>query len=320
MGVKQFIGNQIAEGAKEYVENELDKIKKSGKDVVSYKNTYAAFNLIKYKTELRIFIFSTLVSIIFLGFYGYLIYLNIDVYSLRHIIIYSVLSVLLIISLGFNIAFYPMKKKKMSTNEKAKRKNIIEKEKNIVMLVQTLTKLTSLGFMLYEIVTIDSSLKRVLPFGLSTIALIFQIIITYISRLIVNYYDILLIGINKDINNSGIIDILDEKKVVKEPLYVSTGISENKTVKISNDLKEQVKNDKIVSDKNKKDFLYDLAMYCLADLRKKEDVMNKYKIPTNTADNQLEKLSKLSILKVKEDTTVEMLIVDATKIKELIYK
>ena len=314
-----FIANIFIKGVKQEIDNSLNTIKGMGKDVVSYKNTYAAFNLIKIKTEDRIFIFSVIVTTIFLFFYGYLIYLNVNVFSLWHIIVYSVLSLLLIVSLVFNLVLNPIRKKKMSTKEKQKRKNIIDKEKNIVMLIQTLTKLASLGYMLFEIITIDSSLQRVLPFSASAIALIFQILFTYISRLFVEYYDILLIGINKDIKNSGIIDILDEKKVVKEPLYVSTGVNENKVSKISKDINKQVKDDIDVKNKNKKDYLFGIAKFCLMEPRKKEDVMKKYDIPPSTTDNQLEKLSCLGILTVKEDTFIEMIITDVVKIKELIY-
>ena len=317
MGFGSFIYKVFLKPA---VEKELSKVNKSGKEIVSYKHTYAAFNLIKIKTENRIFIFSSIVTLIFLGFYGYLIYLNIDVYSLRHIIVYSVLSVLLIVSLGFNITFHPMKKRKMSNKEKKKRRNIIEFEKNIVMLIQILTKLTSLGFMLHEIITIDSSLKRLLPFGASTLALVIQILVTYISRLFISYYDILLVGIDNDIKNTGIIDILSEKKVIKDPIYISTGVNESKVNKISTDISNQASIDKDVKDKNKKEFLFDIAIYCLVDLRTKEDIMNAYDLQPSIVDAQLEKISDKGILRVNEDKTIEMLITDVNQIKELIYK
>ncbi len=79
--------------------SETKKIKKEGKEMVSYKNTYAAFNLIVLKTENRIFIFSTIASIIFLVVYGYQIYLNALTSSIRHIVIYSILALLLVSSL-----------------------------------------------------------------------------------------------------------------------------------------------------------------------------------------------------------------------------
>ena len=306
--------------AKRTIKKESKKIKNSGKEIVSYKHTYAAFNLILVKTENRIFAFSFIVSLIFLGFYGYLIYLNIDVYSLRHIIIYSILSALLLISLVFNIFFHPIKKRKMSIKEKKKRKNILEIEKNVVMLIQTLTKIASLGFMLFEIITIDSSLKRILPFSLSVIALVAQILVTYISRLFVYYYEILLVGIDKDIKNSGIIDILAEKKILKDSIYVSTGVNESRVKRIGNDINSQVDNDNDVKEKNKKDHLYDLSLYCLTETRNKGDIMNKYDLQPSIVDNQLEKLSELGIITIKEDTTIEMLITDAVKIKKMIYQ
>ena len=302
------------------VDKGIKNAKKAGKEIVSYKHTYAAFNLIKIKTENRIFVFSLLVSLIFLGFYGYLIYLNVDVYSLRHIIIYSILSALLLVSLVFNIFFHPIRKMKMSSKEKKKRKNILEIEKNIVMLIQALTKIASLGFMLFEIITIDSSLKRLLPFGFSTLALILQVLITYISRLFIYYYEILLVGIDKDIKNSGIIDILSDNNVIKDPINVSTEVNDNRVNKISDNISQQIDIDKSVSAKNKKDFLFEITKYCLVSPRKKEDIIFQYKLSPSIANNQLDKLINLGIIKINVDTTIEMLITNVDKIKELIYQ
>ena len=125
--------------------SETKKLKKEGKEMVSYKNTYAAFNLIVLKTENRIFIFSTIASIIFLVVYGYQIYLNALTSSIRHIVIYSILALLLVSSLIFNIILNPMRKNKMSDKQKNTANKIKNTEKNIELIISTLTKLVSLS-------------------------------------------------------------------------------------------------------------------------------------------------------------------------------
>ena len=40
--------------------------------------------------------------------------------------------------------------------------------------------------MLFEIITIDASMKRIIPFASSGIALIIQLLVTYISKLLIN--------------------------------------------------------------------------------------------------------------------------------------
>ena len=61
-------------------------------------------------------------------------------------------------------------------------------------------------------------------------------------------------------------------------------------------------------------------MYCLINQSKKADIINAYDLPPSIVDNLLGKISELGILAVKEDTTIEMIIFDVNKIKELIYQ
>ncbi len=296
------------------------EMKDNGRELVSYKNTYAAFNDVRQRTEKRIFIFSSLVSIIFLGFYGYLIYLNIDVYSLRHIIVYSVLSVLLITSLFFNIVLNPMRKKMMSTEQKIKRERNISIEKNIILLLTTLTKLVSLGYMLFEIITIDSSIKRLIPFALSTLALTVQILVNYISRLIVNYYKTILVGINEDIKASGIIETLTGKDIIKEQINVASGVDEKSAKQIKERLDNQIKVDNSVKEKNNKDLLFNISRYLVVNNPiSLEDYKNKYKFSPTKEKDTLHHLTDLGIITIKSKK-IEVQITDLNTIKDLIYK
>ena len=158
-----------------------------------------------------------------------------------------------------------------------------------------------------------------LPFGLSTIALIFQVLLTYISRLFVSYYDILLVGIDKDIKSSGIIGILSDNNVLKNQISVSNGVSESRANKISGKINQQVAIDKDVSDKNKKDRLYELSIYCVTNPRNIEDVVNTYDLQPSIALNLLKQIATLGIIAVSGNAIIDPLITDINKIKELIY-
>lgn len=296
---------------------QTSKVLKNG-ELLSYKHTYAAINLIKLKTENRIFAVSTFVSLIFLGFYGYLIYLNVADYSLRHIIIYSVLGVLLLVSLGFNIALNPMRKRKKTAKDKKKDKKIKDVEKNVVLVISTLTKLASLGFMLYDIITVDSSLKHLVPFGCSTLALIFQLLFAYITRLFTSYYDILLVGIESDIKDSGIIDIISETHFLNDPLNPAN-MDKNKKEKIKENLKVQVDINNDIKIRNKKSVLFDLAKYCFDNQRTIDDVINEFEMLPSIALGKLNELKKMGIIDNATDNPIKVIIDDINEIKKIIY-
>ena len=299
---------------------QTNKMKNDGTEIISYKNTYAALNDIRQRTEKRIFIFSSLVSLIFLCFYGYLIYLNIDVYSLRHIIIYSILAVLLVVSIFFNFVLNPMRKKRMSTEQKSKHSKRISVEKNIILLLTTITKIVSLGFMLYEIITIDSSIKRLIPFIISTIALIAQILVSYISRLLVDFYKTILVAIDEDIKSSGIVDALTNKNLIKEPISVATGVDNKSAEKIKEKLDNQIIVDNEVRAKNDKNQLFKISKYLIDNNPISiKDFNNKFKYSPNKTNEILDELKDLGIIKIKSKA-IEVLISDVNKIKELIYQ
>ena len=305
MGLRDMISK-----VKEFVK-ETNKVKKEGKEIVSYKNTYAAFNLIKLKTENRIFIFSTAASLIFLGVYAYQIYLNVVTNSITHIVVYSILALVLISSLAFNISLNPMIKIKMSNRQK-------NTEKNIELAISTAAKLFSLGYMVFEIITIEASRQRIIPFVSSGIALFIQLLITYISKLIISYYNILLVGIDKDISSSGIIDVLSGTSIIDGPFRVAENVKKESADKIFGKIQTQIDNDELVKEKNEKDLLYKVSL-CLLNNKSIEEIKYECKMGPKKINEILKALEDLEIIRINKAKKVELLTNSDYEIKTKIY-
>ncbi len=297
---------------------ETNKVKKEGKEIVSYKNTYAAFNLIKLKTENRIFIFSTAASLIFLGVYAYQIYLNVVTNSITHIVVYSILALVLISSLVFNISLNPMIKNKMSSRQKNRANRIRNTEKNIELVISTAAKLFSLGYMVFEIITIEASRQRIIPFVSSGIALFIQLLITYISKLIISYYNILLVGIDKDISSSGIIDVLSGTSIIDGPFRVAENVKKESAEKIFGKIQTQIDNDELVKEKNEKDLLYKVSI-CLLKNMSIEEIKYECKLGPKKINEILKTLEDLEIIRIDKAKKIELLTNSDYEIKTRIY-
>ena len=187
----------------EKIYNKIVEKKMDGKTPVIIDNTLASVNLIKSKIEKNLFFMNLATSIIFLAFYGYMIYSNIVSNGIARIIVYISLTVILIISMIFDIMFYPGKARDLSFIAKKKMKQNKKLKRNIVLSIKVIIKAFSLGYALYEIVSIDSSTSKVILLALSAFAFVFQIIFYFISDLVVKYADYLILGIHLDIENSG---------------------------------------------------------------------------------------------------------------------
>ena len=246
--------------------------------------------------------------------------LNIDYNSMRHVIVYSVLGSLLIVSIIFDMIFNPFKKSKMSILEKTKFKNERVLGKNIILFLTTLTKSVSLCFMLYEIITEDSSLKHLIPFSASLIALIIQLMFTYITRLLVRYYEILLIGIDKDLKNSGLIDILLDKDVIEQRANLSSGIAQKSENKINNEIEKQINVNKDVKNKNKKEQLYNAALYCLKNSISKDAIRNEFGLSPKRINGVFSELVSLGVFEYNNKTKEYKIVInDDKEIKKKIY-
>lgn len=313
MGVKGFFARIIGNS---YAKHTVKNIKKK-KEIVSIKKTSTALNNIKLKTEIRIFLFGIVVTILFLIVYGYLIYLNININSIRHVIIYSILSALLIVSVVIDIVLNPFRRSKMGKKKKKKINYLRGVKKEYILMFQILTKLTSLGFMLYDIFTVDSSLKRLLMFGASTLALVVQLIFIYMSKLLVSYYEKMLVAIDSDIQDSGIIDYLNKMKVLEKKISLIENLDKDSIKRINKDFEKQEKIDKVSSRNTENEHLKDICSYCITNNSTIDDVKTKFNHNQKENQNLLGELVKLKILNIK-GKKIEMLVVDMDEISNMI--
>lgn len=161
--------------------------------------TLASVHIIIKKIEKIVFVVNIISTILFLTFYGYMIYSRIND-SIPNTIIYSLMGTILIVSFIFDIIFYKnsrgnmnfLEKRKMSSNKRTKRM--------IVTIVKTIVKMASLAYATYELIAIDNSTMKILTLILSYILFVIQMIIYFIAVTICNYYNYLYLGFSKDID------------------------------------------------------------------------------------------------------------------------
>lgn len=209
---------------KDFLVNKFVEKKMDGKTPVVIDNTFASINLIRQKIEKTLFVISLLTTAIFFGFYGFMIYSNIINNGLVRMIVYIVLTVVLIVSTIFDIVLYPGKKNKMNFLDK-KKFNIARKVKrNTILIIKTIVKAISIGYALYEILAIDSSPSKIVILVFSASAFLIQIIIYFISDLIILYANYLMIGLNLDLEESGAYLLInkDAKDIIKANQMVRT--------------------------------------------------------------------------------------------------
>ena len=187
----------------EKIYNKIVEKKMDGKTPVIIDNTLASVNLIKNKIEKNLFFMNLATSIIFLAFYGFIIYSNIISAGVARIIVYICLTIILIISMIFDIMFYPGKNKDLNFIQRKQRKAKKKLKRNITVSIKTIIKVFSLGYALYEIVAIDSSISKIILLTLSTVAFVLQFIFYFISDLIVRYTNYLTLGFKLDMESSG---------------------------------------------------------------------------------------------------------------------
>ena len=317
MSIKSFFGKIFI---KHKTRKAKKHAKKNKKKLVSTEQTNAALSEIRIKTETRLFVFGAIVSIVFLCFYVYLIYLNIDNYSLRHIIIYSILSVLLIISLIFNIVLNPLRTIEMSKKEKREFKSLKKKGKIILLSLSIATKIVSVGFMLYEIIAIDSSLKRIIPFGVSTFAITMQLLVIYITHLLYDYYSVLTRAIDNDIEASGLMDYLLKEQIIKNPIKLSDGLDANKINKLNDRLKKRMDSNIVQKNKNHKETLYEIVEICVNNPNSAVDeIRSKFCYSLKNTYEFLDELRELEVITYKKNKPITILINDLNAIKDKIY-
>ena len=229
---------------KDLIVNKFVEKKMDGKTPVVIDNTIASINLIRNKIEKTLFIISLITTIVFFGFYGYMIYSNVVNSGLVRMIVYIVLMAVLIVSTIFDIILYPGKKQKMNFLDKKKFSEARRLKRNTISIIKTIVKEISIAYALYEILAIDSSPSKVAIITLSAAAFLIQIIIYFISDLIILYANYLMTGINLDLEESGAYVLInkDAKDIIKANQMVRTKSDEQ----LIEEIKKQAEVDKQV--------------------------------------------------------------------------
>ncbi len=216
MGLKDFFKKK----AKDVMTSEIAKYteaKMEGKKPVVVENTMAAINIVKFRVERVLFYVGVISSAVFLLFYVSMIYSSIVSDKLTHIIVYSLLGLILVASSVFDIILYPGKKIRMNFIERKKFNDAKTLKRNITMMVKTGVKLFSLGYALFELLTIDATRLRIITLVLSFTAFVIQTIIYFISTLIIRYSNYLYIGFKQDMEMSGVFNFIDKdnREIIK---------------------------------------------------------------------------------------------------------
>ena len=179
-----------------------------GKEPISKDNTIAAINLVKFKIERVIFYINLITTFLFLLFYAYMIGSRYTI--IANVVIYSVMSVILIVSSIFDIMLYPGNERMMDFLEKRHFKWLKNLKRNVISIIKIVVKMASIGYATYELIAIDSSTTKQMTLIASYSVLLFQILIYFIADLVGKYAKYIFVGVNKDLDDSGILYVLDK--------------------------------------------------------------------------------------------------------------
>lgn len=216
-----------------------------GKKPVSTDYSRAAINIIKRRIE-NITLFVSIISfIIFLGFYGFMIYSKHD--SVVNVITYAILAFLLIVSTTLDIILFKASRKEMNFLEK-KNFNLLKKlKRNSLLIFKLVVKLFSIGFAIFEIIRYDDhSTGRIIGVSFAILALAFQLIIHYLACFINDCINYIVLGLEADVDNSGILFLVDKNK--HEKTASNELLRTRSEEKILEELEEQKKKDSHIKD------------------------------------------------------------------------
>lgn len=208
--------------------------------------TLASVHIVMRKISKIVFIVNIISTILFLAFYGYMIYSRIND-SIANTVIYSLMGTILIVSLIFDIIFYKNSKIDMNFLEKRKMASDKKIKTEIVTIVKTIVKIASLVYATYELIAVDSGTMKLLTLILSYILFAIQIIIYFIAATINNYYNYLYIGFSKDIDELALILHPLSKEEIRE---ANKQLMSDRDKEILEEIEEQRKIDEKVSKKN----------------------------------------------------------------------
>ena len=187
-----------------------------------FLNTRATVDHLHKQLSLLGRIISLSTQVLFIGYYIYLIIINIE--RLYFLIVCIALLALSIISLIFDIYF--MEKK--GDTRLAKRQSVEKKRKynNVLLFIRVLLKLAAIVLSGIELVQYSGSEMQIITFTLSIIVLLFYLIFNSLIFVINKDLDLIRLSIEADITSSKIITKLlnlekkeyteKEKQIIQE--------------------------------------------------------------------------------------------------------
>lgn len=204
------------------------------------KHTMASIDIIKSQLSKILKWLSIIVSIIFVAYYAYLIYINLD--SVFYIVAYSVLLAASVSAFICEIALSRPNKYDSKLVKKIKTKH--KKTASLVInIVKYCAKLFTIGLALYEVIRYDHSRMEIISLIGSTLFLGIQIIFEFVIHLVNKYIDYIRLGVELDMSDSGIVQALNYKKTLSKTADRLEGIeiySEDEKEIIAN-IKAEVK-------------------------------------------------------------------------------
>ena len=210
-----------------------------GKKPVSTDYSKAAINIIKRKIENITLGVSIITTLIFLGFYVFMMASKRDVVN---IVIYAVLAFLLLISSILDIILFSASRKEMNFLEKRNFNWYKKLKRNSILIFKLIIKLFSIGYAIFIIFNDGNTTSRMVGVCLSILALVVQLSVHFISCFITDCINYMVLGITLDVDNSGIIFLVDKHQVEKSTTNEILRTKSDK--KIIEDLEVQKAKDK----------------------------------------------------------------------------
>lgn len=217
-----------------------------GKKMVSTDYSKAAINIIKHKIENIIFFTSILTTIVFFGFYAFMIYTKHD--SIANIIIYSVLTLLLVASTILDIIIFEASRKEMNFLKKRNINFYKKIKRNSLLIFKTVIKLISIGYAIYIIISDGQTTGRIISVAAGILALIFQFVVYFIGCFITDCINYMVVGLTEDIDNSGILFLVDKDKRAKN--FTNEFLRTKSDKIILEELEKQKEKDSAVKDED----------------------------------------------------------------------
>lgn len=236
-----FIGKMVGKAVNDAIYKASD-----GKKMVSTDYSKAAINIIKHKIENITFFVSIITTLVFLGFYGFMIYTKHD--SVVNIVIYSVLSFLLIASTILDIIIFSASRKEMNF---LKRRNFVlykKVKRNSLLIFKLVIKLFSIGYAIFIVARYGETTGRIISIVMSIVALIVQLAIHFIACFVTDCINYMVLGITMDVDNSGILFLVDKNKHEKTASNEYLRTKSDK--KILEELEAQMAKDKDIKDED----------------------------------------------------------------------